>query len=69
MAWGVYQGCKTQWVKTVGLAGVIWDGLNYQGVEVVMRRYGVPLAKEAEVFAQLQVLELETVDILNQRRK
>lgn len=69
MAWAVYQGCKTQWVKTVGMTCVSWDGLNYQGVEVVMRRYGVPAERESEVFGQLQVLELETVDILNKRRK
>lgn len=68
-AWNVYLGCATQWVKAVGLAGVIWEGLNYPGVEVVMRRYGVPPEREDEVFAQLQVLEEETVKLLNQRRK
>jgi hypothetical protein len=69
MAWDVYLGCGTQWVKTVGLWGVAWEGFNYPGVEVVMRRYGVPPQREGEVFAQLQVLERETVKLLNQRQK
>ncbi len=69
MAWEVYLGCSTQWVKSVGLWGVVWEGLNYPGAEVVMRRYGVPAEREGEVFAQLQVLEQETVRLLNQRQK
>jgi len=68
-AWGVYLGCGTQWVKSVGLWGVVWEGLNYPGVEVVMRRYGVPPERESEVFAQLQVLEEETVKLRNERKK
>lgn len=68
-AWDVYLGCSTQWVKTsVGLGGVIWEGLNYPGVEVVMRRYRVPADQEEEVFLQLQVLESETVRIRNKAR-
>jgi hypothetical protein len=71
MAWDVYLGCGSQWVKTpIPLGGgVVWEGLNYPGVEVVMRRYGVPQEREAEVFAQLQVLEQETVKLLNQQRR
>lgn len=68
LVWSVYLGCGTQWVKTVGWAGVIWEGLNYQGVEVVMRRYKVPAEQEEEVFLQLQVLEDETVRIRNKPR-
>ncbi len=70
MAWNVYLGCGTQWVKARGLmGGVVWEGLNYPGVEVVMRRYGVPPEQEGEVFAQLQVLEQETVKLRNQQQK
>lgn len=69
LAWQVYLDCNTQWVKAVGLGVVIWEGLNYPGVEVVMRRYGVPPEQENEVFEQLQVLETETVSIRNERRK
>lgn len=69
MAWDVYLGCGTQWVKTVAWKAVVWEGLNYPAVEVVMRRYGVPAEREGEVFAQLQVLEQETVALRNQPRK
>lgn len=64
-----YLGCETQWIKSAGLWGVVWEGLNYPGVEVVMRRYQVPPERESEVFAQLQVLERETVRLRNERRK
>ena len=69
LAWSVYLGCGTQWVKqAVGLKGLmVWQGLNYPGVEVVMRRYQVPPELEGEVFAQLQVLEQETVRIRNSK--
>lgn len=65
-AWNVYLGCATQWVKTRSFGGPpVWEGLNYAGVEVVMRRYQVPAEQESDVFAQLQVLEVETVNLLN----
>lgn len=68
MAWSVYLGCHTQWVKSVSLrGGVVWEGLNYPGVEVVMRRYQVPAELEGEVFRQLQILEDETLQIRNKR--
>lgn len=56
MAWSVYLGCSTQWH---------WDGLDYAGVEIVMRRYAVPAAQRGEVFAQLQVLEAQALRQLN----
>lgn len=67
MAWGVYLGCQTQWVKSVGWRSVVWEGLNYAGVDVVMRRYRVAEDQEADVFTQLQVLEDETLRIRNKR--
>lgn len=67
-AWDVYQGCGTLWRKTIGLAGVLWDGLDYPGLEVVMRRYRVPQELADEVFAQVQVMERETVRIRNGRK-
>ena len=66
MAWSVYAGCSTQWVKTRGWMGrPHWEGLNYAGVDVVMRRYGVPVLQRKEVFEQLQVLEAEALQLLN----
>lgn len=70
LAWDVYLGCGTQWRKTVLGGGMrptrlLWEGLDYGGVEVVMRRYRVPEDRADEVFAQLQVLEAETCSIHN----
>lgn len=42
-----------------------WDGLDYAGAEIVMRRYAVPAAQRGEVFAQLQVLEAQALRQLN----
>jgi len=69
-AWDVYLGCGTQWRYRAVPRGLqasitVCEGLDYQGVEVVMRRYRVPEARFDEVFSQLQVLEAETVAIRN----
>lgn len=66
-AWDVYLGCRTQWVKTVWPTGMVWEGLDYSAVDVVMRRYKVPAEREEDVFLQLQVLEDETLRIRNKR--
>lgn len=66
MAWSVYLGCSTQWRRTATPWGQWhWDGLDYAGVEIVMRRYAVPAAQRGEVFAQLQVLEAQALRQLN----
>ncbi len=69
-AWNVYLGCGTQWRKRVVPMGLqqgltVWEGLDYPGVEVVMRRYRVPEERFDEVFSHLQVLEAETIAIRN----
>lgn len=66
----MYLGCRTQWRKSVLSGGmrpgvVVWEGLDYTGVEVVMRRYRVPDDQADEAFSQLQVLEEETLRIRN----
>ena len=66
-AWNVYLGCSTQWQMAAGMGGVMWLGLNYQGVDFVMRRYRVPRKRYDEVFAQVQVMEDEERSIRNSR--
>lgn len=66
LAWKVFRRSGTQWRKTAGVQRVVWEGLDYAGVEVVMRRCGVPEAQADEVFEQLQVLEDETLLWRNQ---
>lgn len=66
-AWRVFMACQSQWRRTAGLERVSLDGLDYRGVEVVMRRQGVPAAEADKVFAQVQVLENEMLRICNAR--
>ncbi|WP_310936151.1 DUF1799 domain-containing protein [Variovorax sp. UMC13] len=65
LAWTVYLGCTSQWRIAVGMASSYWLGLDYGGVEIVMRRYGVPEGQQDDVFAQVQVLEDEEKLIRN----
>lgn len=64
-AWNVYLGSTSQWQIAAGFGGAYWLGLNYAGVEIVMRRYGVPLEQQDEVFCQVQILEDEEKLIRN----
>ena len=45
--------CGTQWRAVAGLGGVVWLGLDYSGVDVVLRRREAGAA----VFADVQVME------------
>lgn len=47
--------CSTQWRVAAGMAGLLWLGLDYAAVDVVLRRLSVP--EPDAVFADLQVME------------
>jgi hypothetical protein len=47
--------------------GVIY-GLNYSALPLVMRYQRVPHSDQPEVFAALQVLELEVLSVINSNR-
>ena len=40
--------CRTQWRTVVGRTGLVWLGLDYAAVDVVMRRAGADDAAFAE---------------------
>lgn len=61
----MFHACKRQWRVAVGFAGAWFQGLDFTAVDVAMRRLGVPLEREREVFLQLQVMEDEGVEVLN----
>nr|WP_230680874.1 DUF1799 domain-containing protein [Paracidovorax cattleyae] len=74
LAWKVYTLCRTQWRKspiwTGGPMGGgqlvwVWEGLDYSGVDVVMRRFRIPEDEQAEAFELLQILEAETLAVRN----
>lgn len=52
---------ETQWRVTATMAGMIWLGLDYNAVDIVLRRHAMPDA----VFADLQTMEAEALAILN----
>lgn len=54
----------TQWRAAVGLAGMIWLGLDYAGVEVVLRRLG--LSDPDAVFVDLQLMEEEALAVFGE---
>ncbi len=66
-AWLVYVSCSSQWRIVsmgdgmTGMDRAVWLGLDYQGVEVVMRAQRVPNERWGEVFSEVQVLEDEEV--------
>lgn len=51
----------TQWRVALGVGGMIWLGLDYPGVDVVMRRLGTP----DSAFADIQSMEAAALPVLN----
>lgn len=47
--------CKTQWRCAAGMGGMVWLGLDYGAVDVVLRRS--KFADPDAVFADLQIME------------
>jgi hypothetical protein len=46
---------------------LLLEGLDYAGVEIVMRRQGVPAERGNEVFSQVQIMEHEMLRVVNAR--
>lgn len=61
----MFLGSQSQWRRTVGMSAAVLDGLDYTGVEVVMRHQGVPPERASEVFGQVQTLEDEMRRVVN----
>ena len=57
-----FLACETQWRVVTSMAGLIWLGLDYQGVDVVLRRSS---ADEA-VFADIQIMESEALVVFGE---
>ncbi len=57
-------GCQTQWRCAAGMGGIVWLGLDYGAVDVVLRRskYADPDA----VLADLQVMEGAALKVLGE---
>nr|WP_284737694.1 DUF1799 domain-containing protein [Agrobacterium rosae] len=55
-----FLACETQWRVIAGAKKLIWLGLDYVAVDIVLRRYEF----SNTVFAELQVLELDALSVL-----
>jgi Phage related hypothetical protein (DUF1799) len=58
-----FLGSSTQWRMLVGPERLIWTGLDYAAVDVVLRRGGY----EDDVLADLMVMESAALEVLNER--
>lgn len=51
--------CETQWRVVATMGGMIWLGLDYAAVDVVLRRSQSP----EDVFGDLRVMEAAALDV------
>lgn len=67
--WRVWLGCQTQWIRGyLGMEGrQIIEGLDYAGVDVVIRRYGYRGQQADEIFEGLQWMEAAALPLMNKR--
>lgn len=57
--------CQTQWRVAAGMGGMVWLGLDYSAVDVVLRR--MKLADPDAVMADLQVMEGAALKVLGEK--
>lgn len=55
--------CETQWRVAAGMGGIVWLGLDYSAVDVVLRRGGFADG----VFADLMVMETEALSVFGEK--
>lgn len=57
----IWLAVETQWRVAVGMGGIAWLGLDYNAVDVVLRRVGLTVERANEVFGDLMVMEAAAV--------
>jgi len=65
ITWNLFQAVSTQWI--VGAAGAV--GLNYPGVEMVMRNWRISRNDAQRVFSEIQAMERATLIAWSESRK
>ncbi|HBD91814.1 MAG TPA: hypothetical protein DEF16_03755 [Gemmobacter sp.] len=55
---------ETQWRAAGTLAGLIWLGLDYPAVDIVLRRFGF----RDEVFADLRAMEAAALQVFSEAK-
>ncbi|GGX52981.1 DUF1799 domain-containing protein [Undibacterium squillarum] len=54
---GVFCALGTQWRVIAGMAGAVYQGLEYSAIPPVMEMLGVPVARRKGVFEGLRIME------------
>jgi hypothetical protein len=57
-----FLGCQTQWRLALGFGAAVWLGLDYSGVDVLLRRRGL----SDQVFEDLKTMEAEALRTFNE---
>ena len=57
-----FMGCETQWRVTSTMAGLIWIGLDYVGVKVLLDAEDL----DRDVFRDIRIMEAAALPILNE---
>lgn len=65
-SFAVFRACATQWRVVALHTTLVHLGLDYQGLEVVMRTLLPPGADRAAVLSDVMVMESEALPILNE---
>lgn len=58
-----FLACDTQWRVVLGMAGLLWIGLDYTACDVIARRMQVP----DDAFLDLKIMEGAALSELNDR--
>ncbi len=62
-AFNAFACLSTQWRMLAGMAGAIYQGLDYQAIPTVLRMLNLP--ESAEIFNDLRAMELAALPVLN----
>lgn len=63
----VFMAMQTNWTLLAGMAGVIYQCLNYTALESVFRMMNIPRKKWRSLFDDIRILELSALPILNEK--
>jgi hypothetical protein len=63
----VWLDCENQWRVVAGITGIVWLGLDFGAVDVVLRRSGI--ARADEVFADIVLMETAAMEVLGKAER
>ena len=66
-AFKVFAAMQTQWNRNVGMSGMVTFGLNYAVIDTVAAKVLDTEPDHKDLFARLQVMEHEALEIFNKR--